>query len=96
MLLAVVGMLVEIRLVVEDIKLLEHEAELATEETALYLGDIDLNFRGEILLPRNDKREFIRSILKLSTDKPQFTKTICSGKLFENRIVQKPNHIFPL
>ena len=42
-----------------------NEAELITEETALYLGDINLNFRRGILLPRNNKREFIRSILKL-------------------------------
>ena len=54
------------RLVVEVVKLLEHEAELTTEETALYLGDIDLNFRRGILLPRNEKREFIRSILKIN------------------------------
>ena len=65
MLLAVVEMLVK-KLVVKVVKLLEHEAELTTEETALYLGDIDLNFRREILLPRNDKKEFIRSILKIN------------------------------
>ena len=59
-------MLVERRLVVEVAKLLEHEAELTTEETALYLGNIDLKFWHEILLSRNHKREFIRSIIKLS------------------------------
>ena len=66
MLLAVVGMLIERRLVVEVVKLLEHETELTTEETALYLGDIDLNFQRGILLPRNNKKEFIRSILKIN------------------------------
>ena len=53
MLLAVIGTSVERRLVVEVVKLLE--AKLTTEETALYLGDIDLNLRRGILLPRNDE-----------------------------------------
>ena len=66
MLLAVVEMLVERRLVVEVVKFLEHEAELTMEETALYLGDIDLNFRRGILLPRNDKKEVRLSILKIN------------------------------
>ena len=61
-------MLVKRRLVVKDVKLLEYEAKLTTEETGLYLGDIDLNFRRGILLPRNDKRGFVQSILKLSIE----------------------------
>ena len=28
--------------------------------------------------------------------KPRFLNTICSGRLFKNRFVRKPNHIFPL
>ena len=59
-------MLVKRRLVVEVTKLLEQEAELTTVETALYSGDIDLNFWRGILLPRNHKKEFIRSILKIN------------------------------
>ena len=66
MLLTEVEMLVERRLVVEVVKLLEHEAELTTEETALYLGDIDLNFRRGTLLPRKDKKEIRLSILKIN------------------------------
>ena len=30
------------------------------------------------------------------TVKPRFSNTIRSGRLFENRFVRKPNHIFPL
>ena len=53
-------MLVKTKLLVEVTKSVEYEAELTMEETALYLGDIDLNFRRGILLSRNDKREFIQ------------------------------------
>ena len=31
-----------------------------------------------------------------NTVKPRFSNTIRSGRLFENRFVRKPNHIFPL
>ena len=34
--------------------------------------------------------------LNIITVKPRFSNTIRSGRLFENRFVRKPNHIFPL